>query len=103
MDVIELDGQWHLRGAKDEAGGQSYFPFRPLAADGSLRPCAEVALSREGVLYSWTRFAGVFYGQIDLPEGVRIQTTLGEGPHEIEAPYRLTILPEGQGWRFDRV
>ncbi|MDR5653181.1 hypothetical protein [Ruixingdingia sedimenti] len=95
-------GAPRLRGARDPASGACHFPFRPLSTDGSLRPCTEIALSDRGILYTWTRFAGRFYGQVDLPEAVRIQTELGEGPHDIGAPYRLDIAPDGAGWRFVR-
>jgi uncharacterized OB-fold protein len=96
------NGAPRLVGSQDEVSGQTYFPFRPLAADGSLRTCREVLLADKGTLFSWTRFAKRFYGQIDLPEGVRVQCEICEGPHEIGAAYRLEVIGEGDNakWRF---
>ncbi|MFA5582274.1 MAG: hypothetical protein WDA25_10030 [Paracoccaceae bacterium] len=103
--IFNEDGQPVLRGARDPQSGEYYFPFRPLTADGTLRACEETLLSTEGILYTWTRFAGRFYGQIDLPEAVRIQTELGDGPHDIGATYRLTAdrTDDKIDWRFERV
>ncbi|MCB1405852.1 MAG: hypothetical protein KDK01_06190 [Rhodobacteraceae bacterium] len=104
MDKIRLsaDGTPRLVGSRDQETGQTYFPYRPLAADGSLRPCEEVLLSGKGALYSWTRFAKRFYGQIDLPEGVRVQCEIDDGPHEIGGIYRLEVIADGDDakWRF---
>lgn len=104
-ELIEAGNGGHaLRGARDPASGEHYFPFRALTPDGTLRQCEPVALSLAGVLHSWTRFGGKDYGQIDLPEGVRVLCLLGEGPHEIGAPYRLEVMTEDGAirWRFDR-
>ena len=94
-----------LIGSRDPVTGQVYFPARALAADGSLRPCEAVTLAGAGRLVTWTRFAGEFFGQVDLPEGVRIQGRLAEGPHEIGAPYALEVEQPAEGparWRFRR-
>lgn len=90
-----------LVGSRDPGTGQVYFPARALAADGSLRDCEPLPLSRKGRLVTWTKFAGTFFGQIDLPEGVRLQGRLGEGPHTIGETCVLTA--DDQGWRFDSV
>lgn len=104
MDKVRLspEGTPQLVGSRDQETGQTYFPFRPLAADGSLRPCEEVLLSGKGTLYSWTFFAKRFYGQIDLPEGVRVQCEIDEGPHEIGGIYHLEVTEHGNDtkWRF---
>lgn len=96
-----------LWGSKDDESGQVYFPARALSADGGLRECRRVALSREGILFSFTRMGDIWYGQIDLPEKVRIQCTLGPGHREIGARYRLAVIdyaPEDSrppsGWWF---
>ncbi|MFJ9562819.1 Zn-ribbon domain-containing OB-fold protein [Streptomyces fuscichromogenes] len=96
-----------LLGSRDPKTGQVYFPPRALATDGSLRECEPVDLSRTGVLYSHTTMGTTVYGQIDLPEKVRVQSTLAPGqPPEIGAPYRLeAVTDEGgavTGWRFAR-
>lgn len=104
-DLIEDDaGRVALQGSRDPSSGECYFPSRPLVADGTLRRCEPVTLSREGVLHTWTTFAGADYGQVDLPEGVRIQCELGDGPHEIGARYRLAVTTgdDGTAWRFER-
>lgn len=90
-----------LIGSRDAATGQTYFPVRPYAADGSMRPTEPVDLSSDGILYSWTIVGGTHYGQVDLPEGVRIQCELAPAEHVIDAAYTLEIMPEGDGkWRF---
>lgn len=104
-ELIEVEtGGQALRGARDPASGACYFPFRPLTPDGTLRQCEPVALSRAGVLHTWTRFGHKDYGQVDLPEGVRVPCRLGEGPHEIGASYHLevTTADDKTSWRFDR-
>ena len=42
------------------------------------------------------------YGQIDLPERVRIQCEIGPGPREIGARYRLAARDDAAdpGWWF---
>lgn len=89
-----------LQGSRDPQSGQTYFPARALVADGSLRKSEPVELSRAGHLVTWTTFAGTCFGQVDLPEGVRIQGRLGDGPHKIGAAY--TLATDSDGWRFDR-
>lgn len=91
-----------LLGSRDPRSGQVYFPPRALSADGRLTPCETVELSREGVLYSWTSMGGRFFGQVDLPEKVRLQCALAPGTPEIGAHYRLEVAPDGHGWRFAR-
>lgn len=102
IDVSDDDpnGVPALRGSRDPGTGQIYFPARALSADGSLRECDEVELSREGTLYSYTSMGPIWYGQVDLPERVRIQCELGPGPREIGAPYRLAAREDGTGWWF---
>jgi uncharacterized OB-fold protein len=94
-----------LFGSRDPGTGQTYFPPRQYAADGSLRQCERLELSSEGTLYTWTEFSGEGYGQVDLPEGVRVQTRLVAGEHEIGARYRLVTFVDSAGkesYRFGR-
>jgi len=93
-----------LLGSRDPATGETFFPPRALAIDGSLRETEPVELSPEGTLHTFTSFMGTDYGQVDLPEGVRVQGVLGAGPHEIGARYVLQIVGEGEDarWRFTR-
>lgn len=95
-----------LIGSRDAATGQVYFPARALAADGSLRETEQVTLSPRGTLYSWTFFAGATYGQVDLPDGVRIQGLLLDKSPDIGAEYEVVIQSDeagNQDWRFARV
>ena len=85
----EPAGPDRLRGSRDPRTGETYFPERALSVDGTLAELEPVDLARHGVLYSWTSFDGVDFGQVDLADGVRLQVRLGEGPHEIGAPYEL--------------
>lgn len=104
-DLVDEGGEVRLRGSRDSATGQIYFPFRALAADGSLRPCEPVALTREGLLFSWTRMGKHCFGQVDLPEGVRVQTPLGDGDHQTGTRYGLDVATGEDGqtnWRFIR-
>jgi acyl dehydratase len=82
-------GTARLRGSRDPRTGETYFPERALSVDGTLSELQPVDLAERGVLYSWTSFDGVHFGQIDLADGVRLQVRLGAGPHAIGAEYRL--------------
>ncbi|WP_424830488.1 Zn-ribbon domain-containing OB-fold protein [Ruegeria sp.] len=95
-----------LVGSRDPQTGAVFFPFRDLSADGQLRRCERVELTGKGTLYSWTRFARKSFGQIDLPEGVRIQALLKGEDHEIGATYHLVVDVTEDGekkWSFARV
>ena len=91
-----------LLGSRDPGTGQTYFPRRAYAADGSLRETEPVILSPRGTLYSWTALSPeMHYGQIDLPEGVRIQCEIAPGDHAIGADYTLCLLDDRK-WGFRR-
>ena len=76
-----------LLGSHCAACGETFFPRRRLCAICG-EPVADVDLAREGELYSWTYVHAPFFGrrqvdtegygvgQVDLPEGVRVQTVL---------------------------
>lgn len=92
-----------LFGARDDVTGQTYFPPRAFAADGSMRRTQPVSLSRTGILYSWTVLGDQHFGQVDLPEGVRVQCRLEPSDHAIDATYELVITGETDSdWRFRR-
>lgn len=103
-NVVFIDGEAKLAGSRDPSNGQTYFPARALVADGSLRPCESINLSPTGILASWTRLVDRHFGQVDLPEGVRVQTLLSDGPHEIGASYRLQVADKDgtMEWSFTR-
>lgn len=92
-----------LLGSRDPQSGETYFPPRLLSVDGSLRELDPVDLSTEGVLYAWTEFRGTPYGQVDLPEGVRVLTKLAPGDHTVGDRYVLEAWEPSEGetsWRF---
>ena len=76
-----------LLGSTCGACGETFFPRRRLCAVCG-DPADDVELSQEGELYSWTYVHVPFFGrrqvdaegygvgQVDLPEGVRVQTVL---------------------------
>ena len=102
-----------LLGSHCAACGRSFFPRRQRCAV-CLTPTEDTDLSAEGVLHTHTYVrvpffgkrqveatAGYGVGQVDLPEGVRIQTVLqGEpGDWEIGMPMRidLEVIDEDEG------
>ncbi|MCJ2877393.1 hypothetical protein JUM41_24390 [Rhizobium pusense] len=104
-ELIQQDDLPHLRGSRDPMTSQVYFPFRMVAADGSLRVCEPLALSRQGVLITWTRMGKQCFGQIDLPEGVRVQAPLDDGDHRSGDQYVLDVVAGDAAeasWRFKR-
>lgn len=90
---------FRLTGSRDPQTGEVFYPERQYSVDGTLRECEPVDLSVEGELYAFTSFAGQDYGQIDLPEGVRIQAALAAGEHRIGTKYRLDS-EDGEKWWF---
>lgn len=102
MNQIDRDREC-LIGSRDAETGQVYFPQRAYAADGSMRETEQVPLSNQGVLYSWTILGDEHFGQIDLPERVRIQSRLQPSEHQIGEVYELVIIGEADNdWRFSR-
>lgn len=89
-----------LRGSRDPETGDVYFPVRTYSVDGTLRELEEVALSSRGVLYTCTTFMdGRVFGQVDLPEGVRLQGELTGDDHTIGSHYR--VVGDATNWRFE--
>lgn len=113
-DLFRVDGDTPvLLGSHCAACGRSFFPRRRRCAV-CLTPIEDTDLSAEGVLYTHTYVrvpffgkrqveasAGYGVGQVDLPEGVRIQTVLrGEaGDWHIGMPMRidLEVIDEDEG------
>ena len=94
-----------LMGSHDPTTGQTYFPPRELSVDGKLRRLETVELPQEGVLWSFTRMGKTLYGQVDLPNKVRVLATLAPHDYTIGSPCRLELVaPEAEGgapgWRF---
>jgi uncharacterized OB-fold protein len=82
------DERPRLLGSYSPAANRSFWPRRRLCPDTS-EPVEDRLLSPDGVLYSWTFIempwmgsmktaegGGYGVGQIDLPEGVRIQSLI---------------------------
>ncbi|MFU8817057.1 MAG: Zn-ribbon domain-containing OB-fold protein [Pseudomonadales bacterium] len=100
--VFSEDGI-RLLGSYSPAADVTFFPTRkrcPMTEE----PVHTVELSREGTLYAWSFIhmprmgsmdidpgGGYAVGQIDLPEGVRVQTRIDGGPEDFEVgmPMRL--------------
>ncbi len=96
-----------LLGSYSPEARTSFFPRRKLCPITST-PVEDRELSPTGVLYSWTFIkmprmgvleeaadGGHGVGQIDLPEGVRIQARIAGrmGDWRIGMPMRLAVLP----------
>ena len=99
-----------LLGSYSPAADKYFFPRRKLCPITS-GPVEDCELSDQGILYSWTFIkmpwlgrleeaegGGYGVGQVDLPEGVRVQARIsGEmGDWEIGMPMRLELLPVTQ-------
>jgi hypothetical protein len=86
----------HLIGSKCRSCGEYFFPKRVFCAKCFLEDTEEVLLSRKGKLYTYTTVHVPMFGkvvmdrgeycvgQVDLPEGPRIQTTLSCDPSELK-------------------
>ena len=104
-------GEPRLLGSFSPAAGKTFFPRRKRCPI-TLEPVEDCELSTRGVLYSWTfvvrpvlgsqelaEEGGYGVGQIDLPEGVRVQAPIAGamGDWEIGMPMALALLPVGKG------
>jgi len=104
-----------LLGSRCRACGEHFFPRRVVCARCLAEACDDVELGPHGTLWTYTwvhvpffgqkRAAGAGYavGQVDLPEGPRIQTVLSgaEGEFRIGMPMTLELetlreTPEGE-------
>jgi len=96
-----------LLASYSKSADKYFFPRRPQCPI-TEEPVEDVQLSPEGILYSWTYVQMPFMGsaqmgdgkahgvgQIDLPEGVRIQSVIrGKmGDWKIGMPMRLELIP----------
>ncbi len=103
----EGGGSPRLLGSYSPAADLHFFPRRRRCPV-TMQPVEDVELSPEGVLYSWTfiespwmgknkmgDLEGHGVGQIDLPEGVRVQSVISGamGDWEIGMPMRLELYP----------
>ena len=86
----------HLLGSRCQSCGEHFFPRRPLCARCCHRGTDDVELSPHGTLYTYTYIhvplfnsqraaeGGYGVGQIDLPEGPRVQSVLEGGPGDFQ-------------------
>ena len=83
-----------LLGSRCRGCGEHFFPRRVVCARCLAQDSEEVLLGPRGTLYTWTYVhfplfgskradhGGYAVGQIDLPEGPRVQAVLSGGPEE---------------------
>lgn len=96
-----------LLGSYSPAAGKTFFPRRKRCPI-TMEPVQDCELSARGVLYSWTFVlmpfmgsqevdagGGYGVGQIDLPEGVRVQAPIAGkmGDWTIGMPMELALSP----------
>lgn len=109
--VMPGEGQDHVQliASYSPSADEYYFPRRKRCPV-TFGPVEDRLLSPRGTLYSWTWIANMKYGsmsvsggsygvgQVDLPEGTRIQTRItGEmGDWEIGMAMELDLLPVAQ-------
>ncbi len=85
-----------LLGSRCRSCGEHFFPRRPVCAKCCHRATDDVELTSHGTLYTYTYIhvplfnsqraadGGYAVGQIDLPEGPRIQSVLDGGPDDFK-------------------
>jgi uncharacterized OB-fold protein len=99
-----------LLGSRCAACGEVFFPRRPICARCLGRETVDVPLGPRGTLYTWTYThfplfgsrradaGGYGVGQVDLPEGPRVQAVLSGGPGAfrigMEMELELEVLRE---------
>ena len=92
-----------LLGSYSKAANKTYFPIRKLCPVTS-EPVETVELSPVGELYSWSfimmpkmgsreKVAGYGVGQIDLPEGVRIQAPIDGKMGDWKIGMKMRLVP----------
>jgi uncharacterized protein len=112
--IPELDGRGPvLLGSRSRATGRTFFPRRPCCPE-TFGVVDDVELSTGGQLYSWTyiaqrrpsgEIAKIGVGQVDLPEGTRIQAPLAGEPEEwqigmaVELELTEVLDPRGVAFR----
>ena len=104
-----------LLGSRCRACGEHFFPRRAVCARCLAQGCDDVLLGPRGTLWTWTWVHVPFFGkkqaggsgygvgQVDLPEGPRIQAVLSgaQGDFAIGMPMTLELetvreTPEGE-------
>jgi uncharacterized OB-fold protein len=92
-----------LLGSRCPNCGEVFFPRRLVCAKCLYEGCDDVELSTRGRLWTWTychvplfgrkdaNVEGYGVGQVDLPEGPRVQSILLGGPDDFEIGMELEI------------
>jgi uncharacterized OB-fold protein len=93
-----------LLGTRCRDCGEHFFPRRAICAKCLSEATSDVELSPEGTIYSFTfvhfplfgstnleHFEGYGVGQVDLPEGVRIQAPLAGKREEFHVGQRVRL------------
>ena len=98
-----------LLGSRCPACGEHFFPRRMVCAKCLHEGCDDVLLGPTGRLYTWTYVHVPLFakkdgsveaygvGQVDLPEGPRIQAILVGGPDDFEIGMELELDLEDLG------
>lgn len=98
-----------LLGSRCPACGEHFFPRRMVCAKCLHEGCDDVLLGPTGRLYTWTYVHVPLFakkdgsvdaygvGQVDLPEGPRIQAILVGGPDDFEIGMTLELDLEDLG------
>ena len=106
MIIPEKAGEpCRLLGSYSKAAKKSFFPIRKLCPITS-EPVETVELSPEGILYSWSFIrmpklgsrvmaegGGQGVGQIDLPEGVRVQSPIDGQMGDWKIGMKMRLAP----------
>jgi uncharacterized OB-fold protein len=99
------DASPRLLGSRCRACGEHFFPRRVVCARCLAQDSEDVELGPRGTLYTWTyvhfplfgskraEHGGYAVGQVDLPEGPRVQAVLSGGPEDfrIGMPMQLEL------------
>ena len=103
-DYFDVDAHGvRLKGSKCSACGEVFYPRRLVCAKCLHEGTDDVVLSTTGTLYTWTwvhvplfaktdsKVSAYGVGQVDLPEGPRIQAILQGEPSDFSIGMRLTL------------
>ena len=103
-DYFEVDDEGvRLKGSKCSACGEVFYPRRIVCAKCLHEGCEDVLLSTSGTLYTWTwvhvplfaktdsTVSAYGVGQVDLPEGPRIQAILQGEPSDFSIGMTLNL------------
>jgi uncharacterized OB-fold protein len=97
------DARPRLLGSRCPACGEHFYPRRLVCAKCLHEGCDDVVLSPTGTLWTWTyvhvplfakkdaRVDAYGVGQVDLPEGPRIQAILVGGPDDFRIGMELEL------------